>query len=68
MNDTEIKELFIILFLHQTTTGLLMYSAQIVLFIILFLHQTTTLKDIGIDPKSCLSSCSYIKPQQEIDG
>ena len=34
--------LFIILFLHQTTTQLVNFFRAIVLFIILFLHQTTT--------------------------
>ena len=35
------------------------------LFIILFLHQTTTVAGGGHDPSSCLSSCSYIKPQHD---
>ena len=34
------------------------------LFIILFLHQTTTQKRYRIQNTGCLSSCSYIKPQQ----
>ena len=34
------------------------------LFIILFLHQTTTLTPSEFRAISCLSSCSYIKPQQ----
>ena len=33
------------------------------LFIILFLHQTTTLNKRFFVERSCLSSCSYIKPQ-----
>ena len=33
------------------------------LFIILFLHQTTTLSNLPLRLLSCLSSCSYIKPQ-----
>ena len=36
-------ELFIILFLHQTTTAAFGSSSDVELFIILFLHQTTTL-------------------------
>ena len=40
--NTHAAQLFIILFLHQTTTAMdaIRYAAQ--LFIILFLHQTTT--------------------------
>ena len=34
------------------------------LFIILFLHQTTTIRQRPCWLVSCLSSCSYIKPQQ----
>ena len=82
------SKLFIILFLHQTTTidGVQTFSRKVVyhlvptsnhnfhflapfcvlLFIILFLHQTTTMF-LGEDwATSCLSSCSYIKPQQTI--
>ena len=33
------------------------------LFIILFLHQTTTYTQSTAPRLSCLSSCSYIKPQ-----
>ena len=55
--------LFIILFLHQTTTGMKMTLRASWLFIILFLHQTTTGRYCPIDHLSCLSSCSYIKPQ-----
>ena len=58
------KWLFIILFLHQTTTSKPTASPQQVLFIILFLHQTTTAALVLRASISCLSSCSYIKPQQ----
>ena len=57
------SELFIILFLHQTTTHVLQPLRDSTLFIILFLHQTTTLKLRIIKRLCCLSSCSYIKPQ-----
>ena len=57
------KELFIILFLHQTTTVNGATRTQCPLFIILFLHQTTTELDDGGRRPGCLSSCSYIKPQ-----
>ena len=57
------RPLFIILFLHQTTTPRSMSFSTAWLFIILFLHQTTTLV-VSVDRlDSCLSSCSYIKPQ-----
>ena len=38
------------------------------LFIILFLHQTTTHRPLSRHPLGCLSSCSYIKPQQIVYG
>ena len=55
--------LFIILFLHQTTTMKTSFDLSPRLFIILFLHQTTTLAHRTWRPHRCLSSCSYIKPQ-----
>ena len=55
--------LFIILFLHQTTTSCLIILSIPMLFIILFLHQTTTRNIFGQFSTGCLSSCSYIKPQ-----
>ena len=56
--------LFIILFLHQTTTMRLFFAFFVLLFIILFLHQTTTFGQGSFRYICCLSSCSYIKPQQ----
>ena len=38
-----VSSLFIILFLHQTTTAREQNRWNLVLFIILFLHQTTTI-------------------------
>ena len=55
--------LFIILFLHQTTTWSLLTLELLRLFIILFLHQTTTSTPEVQKFIRCLSSCSYIKPQ-----
>ena len=55
--------LFIILFLHQTTTVGQGIDFVNLLFIILFLHQTTTGRWCYLSECSCLSSCSYIKPQ-----
>ena len=57
--------LFIILFLHQTTTINYHHIMGHELFIILFLHQTTTLVFLCFRSSRCLSSCSYIKPQPE---
>ena len=57
--------LFIILFLHQTTTVGLYLSIKSWLFIILFLHQTTTAALVTTIRLCCLSSCSYIKPQHQ---
>ena len=37
------------------------------LFIILFLHQTTTWSLLTLVLLSCLSSCSYIKPQLPVN-
>ena len=56
--------LFIILFLHQTTTCSRSTSKFSMLFIILFLHQTTTATQQNDWNLGCLSSCSYIKPQR----
>ena len=58
--------LFIILFLHQTTTTLPLSTSHTTLFIILFLHQTTTYICASASSKGCLSSCSYIKPQRRL--
>ena len=57
-------QLFIILFLHQTTTLSARSDRLRKLFIILFLHQTTTRNEPDQIFARCLSSCSYIKPQQ----
>ena len=55
--------LFIVCFLHQTTTdGDAIFTAA-PLFIVCFLHQTTTYQDTAFCFVSCLSSVSYIKPQ-----
>ena len=55
--------LYIILFLHQTTTHTGCITLVRVLYIILFLHQTTTLRHRVEIRKRCISSFSYIKPQ-----
>ena len=55
--------LYIVLFLHQTTTfrGNEMYVPW--LYIVLFLHQTTTTLYKAQSSLSCISYYSYIKPQ-----
>ena len=55
--------LFLIAFLHQTTTGQTTHLVQKRLFLIAFLHQTTTLCGLPPCPKSCFLLRFYIKPQ-----
>ena len=55
--------LYIVLFLHQTTTVKLSASLTATLYIVLFLHQTTTFSFKGQDQRRCISYYSYIKPQ-----
>ena len=62
------RKLYIILFLHQTTTGLRIYAVGNRLYIILFLHQTTTIKTYEVIKSCCISSFSYIKPQPFLVG
>ena len=59
-----IAKLYIVRFLHQTTTNLCNLLTTIVLYIVRFLHQTTTTCRISIDLLCCISSVSYIKPQR----
>ena len=57
--------LYIVLFLHQTTTWWQNWKFCLWLYIVLFLHQTTTLwGGIKCSP-CCISYYSYIKPQQQ---
>ena len=55
--------LFLILFLHQTTTRKMDYLRWLVLFLILFLHQTTTSLWQAFSWWCCSLFCFYIKPQ-----
>ena len=55
--------LYIVLFLHQTTTKLQKWMLPNLLYIVLFLHQTTTLLLVSRFALSCISYYSYIKPQ-----
>ena len=56
-------KLFMVFFLHQTTT---IGNIEIIcrkLFMVFFLHQTTTTEIWSMREKGCLWSFSYIKPQ-----
>ena len=55
--------LYIVLFLHQTTTVAITAWFEGWLYIVLFLHQTTTVKLSASLTASCISYYSYIKPQ-----
>ena len=55
--------LYIILFLHQTTTLIFTETIRGKLYIILFLHQTTTGLAGECLWSCCISYYSYIKPQ-----
>ena len=57
--------LYIVLFLHQTTTFCDSSRVDVQLYIVLFLHQTTTLQKYIERNKRCISYYSYIKPQLE---
>ena len=56
-------ELYIVLFLHQTTTLPLSANHRTALYIVLFLHQTTTRFLLEMWKYGCISYYSYIKPQ-----
>ena len=58
--------LYIVLFLHQTTTILTLRNISAKLYIVLFLHQTTTFRVLYLILSSCISYYSYIKPQPAI--
>ena len=59
-----LKELYIVLFLHQTTTDGDIYQEWEGLYIVLFLHQTTTRSHQESYHYCCISYYSYIKPQR----
>ena len=58
--------LYIVRFLHQTTTLIKGIPDAVGLYIVRFLHQTTTQRRYQNVYDSCISSVSYIKPQQYI--
>ena len=57
------RKLYIVRFLHQTTTLSLIVIHSLLLYIVRFLHQTTTAEILHHGMISCISSVSYIKPQ-----
>ena len=61
-------QLYIILFLHQTTTAGFLEVLNFWLYIILFLHQTTTPLCVTAFYACCISYYSYIKPQRYVDN
>ena len=58
--------LYIVLFLHQTTTHVGTLHKHRKLYIVLFLHQTTTLSMERVRSYRCISYYSYIKPQLDL--
>ena len=59
-------KLYIVRFLHQTTTEYGKHTRRPQLYIVRFLHQTTTAKCFGMFSACCISSVSYIKPQRYV--
>ena len=59
------SQLYIVLFLHQTTTYTTLSRFFAKLYIVLFLHQTTTFCLFLNSSPRCISYYSYIKPQPE---
>ena len=57
------SKLYIVLFLHQTTTQSPTHQMATELYIVLFLHQTTTSGYETRREVRCISYYSYIKPQ-----
>ncbi len=60
---SEFDELYIVRFLHQTTTGEHIAVLTPMMYIVRFLHQTTTSPSTTPKRNSCISFVSYIKPQ-----
>ena len=63
LDYSDLQKLYIVLFLHQTTTTLTLLLIFRKLYIVLFLHQTTTRSPYAILLWCCISYYSYIKPQ-----
>ena len=60
-------QLYLIPFLHQTTTPSNIHTGDTPLYLIPFLHQTTTLNTSFIHPYSCILFHFYIKPQRRMN-
>ena len=58
-----VSRLYIVRFLHQTTTNDVYHYIFSLLYIVRFLHQTTTYRRLVEHELCCISSVSYIKPQ-----
>ena len=58
-------QLYLIEFLHQTTTNSLFFDRKFTLYLIEFLHQTTTSPRTRACPLCCILLNFYIKPQPE---
>ena len=63
---TGLDMLYIVLFLHQTTTAGINPALALSLYIVLFLHQTTTSGYETRREVRCISYYSYIKPQPSL--
>ena len=64
LNYDNNNPLFLMVFLHQTTTCRLAISYRCMLFLMVFLHQTTTDGNHAPRMGCCFLWCSYIKPQR----
>ena len=67
MLSVALPPLYIVRFLHQTTTTLTKIQLNLLLYIVRFLHQTTTQEHSVLYFGRCISSVSYIKPQRWMD-
>ena len=63
VRDMKNLKLYILRFLHQTTTMQETDNLAEMLYILRFLHQTTTSQLGGCGCYSCISCVFYIKPQ-----
>ena len=66
LRTSNISELYIFWFLHQTTTCSSAENCSGTLYIFWFLHQTTTVDYVCSGTAGCISFDSYIKPQLEV--
>ena len=64
---TNVRKLYLISFLYQTTTMRLLFGSGSSLYLISFLYQTTTVNWCFEVADRCILSLSYIKPQPGTD-